>query len=117
MANVNVGQQPDELVEVEEPLEQITDSLRRVGADAAAEQRELLCILLEQHEHMSGFAVRGLLMRVLDLSEVTSDLFEGNCTEPLVLVSKVYGMTEETFRACELSRKQSGAARQDMCHG
>ncbi len=110
MANVNVGQQPDELVEVDEPLEPITDSLRRVGADAAAEQRELLSILLEQRDDMSGFAVRGLLMRVLDLSDVTAELFEGNLNEPLMIVSKVYGMTDEAFAACELSRNQSGAA-------
>ena len=97
----------------EPPLPLLGDAARRVGGDAAAEQRELLCMLLDSENDLSGFAKRGLLMRVLDLSDVASDLFEGNWENPLLTVSKVYGINSQAFDAAERMKDAAPAASSD----
>ena len=79
---------------------------RQLGSDAAAEQRELLCLLLDQGREVSGFARRGILMRVLELADISAELFEG-CSEeaPCLLAGRMYG----------LGNAESSAAAQAIC--
>ena len=70
-------------------------------------------MLLDSENDLSGFAKRGLLMRVLDLSDVASDLFEGNWENPLLTVSKVYGINSQAFDAAERMKDAAPAASSD----
>jgi hypothetical protein len=66
---------------------------RRLGADAAAEQRELLALLLEDRQEFSGFAKRGLLVRILELADLTAELFEGvRADDPFMLAMRLHGV-------------------------
>ena len=69
---------------------------RRLGADAAAEQRELLALLLEDRQELSGFARRGLLVRILELADLTAELFEGvRADDPFMLAMRLHGVGSE----------------------
>lgn len=81
-----------------EALPALGDGSRLLGADASAEQRELLCLILddegksEDERSLSGFARRGILMRVLALADVTTQLFEGIGDEqPYSIAASVHG--------------------------
>ncbi|CAM3884801.1 hypothetical protein [Roseateles saccharophilus] len=66
---------------------------RQLGADAVAEQRELLSLLLDESNQFSGFAKRGMLMRILDLSDLAAELFEGvSGDEPYILAGRLHGL-------------------------
>lgn len=66
---------------------------RQIGADASAEQRELLCLLLDEADSLSGMARRGILMRALALADISAELFEGAARDkdPYLLAAALYG--------------------------
>ena len=79
---------------------------RQLGADAAAEQRELLCLLLDKGCEVSGFARRGILMRILELADISAELFEGCSNEdPFLLAGRMYGLgNDESSAAAQAIR-------------
>jgi hypothetical protein len=82
---------------------------RRLGADAAAEQRELLALLLDEGKEYSGFARRGILMRLLDLADLTEELFEGVRDEdPYMTASRLHGTGSACLAAADAIRADRG---------
>lgn len=87
--------------ERDESLKPITQAVRALGSDAAAEQRELLALILRSEERLSGFALRGVLVRILDLSDLMAVVFEDGWTEPFELASRLHSHTR---KCCDVSR-------------
>lgn len=96
---------------VDEDRKPLTAVARDIGADAVAEQRELLGLLFRQESDLSGFARRGLLMRIRDLCDVAAELFEGTWTEPYEVASRVYGSADDVATACESMRAEMAPSR------
>lgn len=91
MADITAICQRDR-VSPSEQMRPLTVAAREAGADAVAEQRELLCVLLDQSDELSGLAKRGLLMRILALSDVAASLFNDSWKDALLDVTfNVYG--------------------------
>ncbi len=92
------------------PIHPLGNGSRIVGADAAAEQRELLCLLLDEERDLSSFARRGILMRVLDLADISQELFEGTSDNaPYLIASRLYGMgNSECSAAADAIRADRG---------
>jgi hypothetical protein len=88
----------------------LSKAARQVGADAMTEQRDLLHVLLDRK--LSGVAKRGVLMRIIALSDVAADLFDGRWSpdNPHALASRVYGDgTKATIQAFDALRAQGAS--------